>query len=87
MLGPGVEAEAGLVNFAPTYTYAFDQGVMIKGGITGSLMEHEKKANAKFYGAEKSPGEIVMEPGAVAVPEGNQYIDEFYKKLATLNEK
>ena len=78
-----MEAEAGLTGgFAPVYTYTFEKGALIKGGITGSVIDHDKKSNAEFYGAEKSPAEIVA--GDVDVPKGNRYLDEFYKILTTL---
>lgn len=83
--GPGVEAEIGAVGVSPIYTYTFEKGLMIKGGIHGSVIGHNKEANKKFYGVDKSPSEIVLEPGSVTLPEGNRFLDELYQKLGSLN--
>ena len=57
---------------------------MIKGGIHGSTIGHLKEANRNFYGVNKSPSEIVLEPGSVTLPKGNTYLDGFYQKLDIL---
>lgn len=87
LLGPGVEAEVGAIGItSPTYTYTFEKCIMIKAGISGALISQEKGTNAKFYGVDKSPSEIVLEPGSVTIPEGNSHLDEFYKKLGSIND-
>lgn len=85
-LGPGVDAEAGAMGTSPTYTYTFQKGLIVQGGISGSIGTFVKEANDAFYGVEKSPTEIVLTPGAVTVPEGTKTLEELYSKLDELSE-
>jgi lipid-binding SYLF domain-containing protein len=73
--GPvGRSAEAGITPVAAVYTYSRSQGLF--GGISleGTVIATRNEANAKYYGRNVTPGEILS--GKVKAPPGARQLQQ-----------
>ena len=68
---------------AALLAYSFSQGVFGGIGLDGAILRPRPGENAKFYGKEATPAQIVLED-AVSAPEGDTTIAELHKKLTML---
>ena len=66
---------------AVALTYTFSKGLFVGAGLNGCVIKNRNEENARFYNKPGvTPAQIILEPGAVTVPEGAG-VEELQRKL------
>eukprot|EP00567_Pseudictyota_dubia_P017122 CAMPEP_0197437682 /NCGR_PEP_ID=MMETSP1175-20131217/4866_1 /TAXON_ID=1003142 /ORGANISM="Triceratium dubium, Strain CCMP147" /LENGTH=215 /DNA_ID=CAMNT_0042967263 /DNA_START=40 /DNA_END=687 /DNA_ORIENTATION=+ len=73
-------AEASDKGISVTYSYVFSDGAFVNVGIQDNFIDTAVETNTGFYGKAVDAGDIVLQPGAVDIPEGKG-IEELHAKL------
>ena len=78
--------DAGGKGVGATFSYVFEDGLLLNAGINNNFIDTRAGVNQDFYGKEASGTDIVFEPGTVDIPE-DKGVEELHAKLSALSQK